>query len=147
MRNVTVLGPVRRTDSVERILSATAYHPRTSSITLICSILPLPNITFLTAALLIPHKTLWPESASDRCLSTKLVPTIADRRCHKINVTDPYGRILGFLDQSPYFFFQLTPHLYSRGWMDPVPDPPLRKSGRVGNRTRTSGSVARNSGH
>jgi hypothetical protein len=30
--------------------------------------------------------------------------------------------------------------------VDPVPDPlPLRKSGSAGNRTRTSGSVARNS--
>jgi hypothetical protein len=32
--------------------------------------------------------------------------------------------------------------------MDPVPDPLLlRKSGGSGNRTRTSGSVARNSDH
>jgi hypothetical protein len=32
--------------------------------------------------------------------------------------------------------------------VDPVPNPLLlRKSGRVGNRTRTSGSVARNSDH
>jgi hypothetical protein len=28
--------------------------------------------------------------------------------------------------------------------VDPVPDPLLRKSGSAGNRTRTSGSVARN---
>jgi hypothetical protein len=36
--------------------------------------------------------------------------------------------------------------LYSRGWVDPVPDPLLlRKSSSAGNRTRTSGSVARNS--
>jgi hypothetical protein len=32
--------------------------------------------------------------------------------------------------------------------VDPVPDPVLlRKSGRAGNQTRISGSVARNSGH
>jgi hypothetical protein len=37
-------------------------------------------------------------------------------------VTDPYGRILGFLDRSRYFFFQLAPQLYSRGCVDPVPD-------------------------
>jgi hypothetical protein len=38
--------------------------------------------------------------------------------------------------------------LYPRGWVDPVPDPLLfRKSGRTGNRTRNSGSVARNSDH
>jgi hypothetical protein len=27
----------------------------------------------------------------------------ADRGCHVASVTDPYGRILGFLDRSPYF--------------------------------------------
>jgi hypothetical protein len=27
----------------------------------------------------------------------------ADRRCHVVSVTDPYGRILGFLDRSRYF--------------------------------------------
>jgi hypothetical protein len=38
--------------------------------------------------------------------------------------------------------------LYSRGWVDPVPDPLLlRKSGSAGNRTRATGSVARNSDH
>jgi hypothetical protein len=34
-----------------------------------------------------------------------------------ISVTDPYGRILGFL-----LFFQAAPQLYSRGRVDPVPD-------------------------
>jgi hypothetical protein len=29
-------------------------------------------------------------------------------------VTDPYGRILGFLDRSRYFFYQVAPQLYSR---------------------------------
>jgi hypothetical protein len=42
----------------------------------------------------------------------------------------------------------LVPQLYSRRWVDPVPDPLLlRKSGSARNRTRASGSVARNSGH
>jgi hypothetical protein len=60
----------------------------------------------------------------------------ADRGCHVVSVMDPYGRILGFRDWSRYFFFQVVPQLYSRGWVDPVPDPPLRKSGSVGSRTR-----------
>jgi hypothetical protein len=34
-------------------------------------------------------KTPWPESASDRRFSAKLVPTFADRRCHVVSVTDP----------------------------------------------------------
>jgi hypothetical protein len=65
--------------------------------------------------------TPWPESArelylpGDRSLSAKLEPTFADRECHVISVTDPYGRILGFLGRSRYFFFQVAPQLYSRG--------------------------------
>jgi hypothetical protein len=44
---------------------------------------------------------------------------------------------LSLLDQGCYFFFQAAPHLSSRGWVDPVPDPPLlRKSGITGNWTR-----------
>jgi hypothetical protein len=35
--------------------------------------------------------------------------------CHVVNVTNPYGRILGFLDRSRYYFFQVAPQLYSRG--------------------------------
>jgi hypothetical protein len=32
-----------------------------------------------------------------------------------VSVTDPYRRILDFLDLSRYFFFQVDPQLYSRG--------------------------------
>jgi hypothetical protein len=48
---------------------------------------------------------VWPEFArelywpSDRRLSAKLVPTFADRGCHVVSVTDPFGRVLGFLDR------------------------------------------------
>jgi hypothetical protein len=93
-------------------------------------------------------QTLWPESArepyrpSDRLLSTELVPTFAVRGCHMVSVTDPYGNILGFLDRSRYFSFQVAPQLYSRGWMDHVAYPLLLwKSGSSRNRTRTSGSA------
>jgi CBS-domain-containing membrane protein len=46
---------------------------------------------------------------SDRLLSAKLVPTFTDRECHVVSVTDPNGRILGFLDRSLYIFFQVAP--------------------------------------
>jgi hypothetical protein len=59
----------------------------------------------------------------------------------------PYARNLEFIDRSRYVFFQVASQLYSRGWVDPVPDLLLRKSGSSRNRTRTSGSVARNSDH
>jgi hypothetical protein len=67
-------------------------------------------------------RTPWPESASelhrpsDRSLSAKLVSTFADRRCHVVRVMNSYGRILGFLDRSRYYFFQVAPQLYSRGY-------------------------------
>jgi hypothetical protein len=99
-------------------------------------------------------KAPWPESASElyrpsnRRLSEKLVPTFVDGQFHVIRVTDPYGRILDFLDRSSYFSFQVPPQLYSRGWVDSVPDTlRLRKSGSAGTRTRTSRSVARNFDH
>jgi hypothetical protein len=84
---------------------------------------------------------------SDRRLSAKLVPTFAYKRCHTVSVKDPYGRILGFLDRNRYYFFKVAPQLYWRGWVEPVPDPLIRKSGSAGNRTRTSGSVAMNFDH
>jgi hypothetical protein len=41
------------------------------------------------------------------------------------------------LDRSRYCFFRVAPQLYSRGWVDPIPDPLLiRKSRSAGNRTR-----------
>jgi hypothetical protein len=60
-----------------------------------------------------------PESASelyrpsDRRLSAKSVTNVADRGCHVVSVTDPYARILGFLDKNRYSFFQVAPQLYS----------------------------------
>jgi hypothetical protein len=82
----------------------------------------------------------WP---TERRMSAKLVPTSANRGCHVVSVMNPYGRILDFLDRSCYFFYQVAPQLYSRGWVDPVPDRLLRKSDSAGNRTPTSGPVAR----
>jgi hypothetical protein len=51
-----------------------------------------------------------------------------------VSTMDAHGRILGFLDWSRYFFFQIASQLYS---VDPIPDPLLlRKSGSDGNRTK-----------
>jgi hypothetical protein len=35
----------------------------------------------------------------------------ADKGFHEVSVTDPYRRILGFLNRSLYFSFQLAPQL------------------------------------
>jgi hypothetical protein len=40
---------------------------------------------------------------SDRRLSAKWLPTFVDEGFHVVSVTDPYGRILDFLDRSCYF--------------------------------------------
>jgi hypothetical protein len=73
---------------------------------------------------------------SNRRLPAKLVPTFANRGCRMVSETDPHGHIFGFLDRSCYYFFQVVPQLYSHGWLDPIPDPLLRrKSGCSRNRT------------
>jgi hypothetical protein len=56
------------------------------------------------------------------------------------------GSNLDFLGWSHYYFFQAAPQLYSRGWVDPVPDPILNLV-VLGIEPRTSGSIARNSDH
>jgi hypothetical protein len=63
-------------------------------------------------------------------------------RCQRDRSLRPYFR---FFWQEPLLFYQVTPQLYSRGWVDPVPDPLLFFPGSVGNRTRASGSVAKKS--
>jgi hypothetical protein len=67
----------------------------------------------------------------------EVVPIFADTGCFVVSATDPPVVSLGFLDRSRYCFFQVAPQLFSRGWVDPVPDPLLlRKSGSAGNRTQ-----------
>jgi hypothetical protein len=54
--------------------------------------------------------TPWPEFENElyrpsyHLLLAKLVPTFVNRGCHMVSVTDPYGRILGFLDRRRQFF-------------------------------------------
>jgi hypothetical protein len=33
----------------------------------------------------------------------EVIAKFADKGCHMVSMTDPYGRILGFLDRSRYF--------------------------------------------
>jgi hypothetical protein len=49
---------------------------------------------------------------NERHLSTKIVSTFADRGNCVVSTTDPHSRIIGFLDRSRYYFFQVA-HLYS----------------------------------
>jgi hypothetical protein len=36
----------------------------------------------------------------------EVIAKFADRGCHVVNVTEPYGRILGVLDRSRYFYIK-----------------------------------------
>jgi hypothetical protein len=74
-----------------------------------------------------------------------------------VSVTDPFGRILGFLDRSRYFsikFYQFLSVVLTR-LSGPRSRPTTvlfffffsEKSGSAGNLTRASGSVAKNSDH
>jgi hypothetical protein len=102
-----------------------------------------PVLTFIVYLCVHCYWPHWPQSASelyrptDSRFSAKLVPNIRDIGCRVVSAMDPCFHILGFLYRSRYFFFQVAPQLYSRGW---VP-------GSAMNRTRTSWSVARNSDH
>jgi hypothetical protein len=80
------------------------------------------------------------------CSPPQAVSSFIHRGCGVVSTTYPYGRIPGFLDRICYYFFQVAPQLYSRGWVDPVPGLLLlTKSLNAGNRTLTSGSVGRDS--
>jgi hypothetical protein len=70
-------------------------------------------VVIITKMAVVRERTIF--RPSDRRFSAKLVLTLADGGCRLIGATDPYGRILGFLDRSRYCFFQVAPKLYSRG--------------------------------
>jgi hypothetical protein len=78
---------------------------------------PLPsNISGSTWDMVAFHigMTLLLYRPSDRVFSAKLVPTFANRGCHAFSMTDPFVRILGFIDRDCYFFLKVAPQLYSR---------------------------------
>jgi hypothetical protein len=45
------------------------------------------------------------DRATAACRRSDCQPFFADIGCQVVSVTNPYGRILGFLDRSRYFFF------------------------------------------
>jgi hypothetical protein len=47
----------------------------------------------------------------------------ADRGWYVVSVTDPLLPYSRFSRQEPLLFYQVAPQLYSRGWVDPVPEP------------------------
>jgi hypothetical protein len=63
-----------------------------------------------------------------------------------VSVTDPYGRILGFLEGAATFLSSSSSVVFKR-LGGPRSRPTTFFSGSTGNRTRASGSVAKNSDH
>jgi hypothetical protein len=98
-------------------------------------------------------KNPWSESTSelyrpsDRRLSVTWLSTCADRRCHVVSVTDPSCRISRFSRQEPLLFYQVVPQCVLTRLSAPRSRPTTFFSGSAGNRTRASGSVAKNSDH
>jgi hypothetical protein len=65
-----------------------------------------------------------------------------------VSVTDPQGSILIFSRPKTLLFLPSSSSIVLTRLSGPVPDPLLlTKSGSAGNRSRDSGSVARNSDH
>jgi hypothetical protein len=79
----------------------------------------IPQLSFMCHS----HKENSVASVRKRIIPTERPPLVsevrtnffADRGYHVVSVTNPYDCILGFLDRSSYYFFQVAPHLYSRG--------------------------------
>jgi hypothetical protein len=93
---------------------------------------PLIRCDFLQHVIpIIPLTTPWPESASelyrpcDRRLLENLVSTFADRGCHVVSVTYAYGRNLGFLDRSRYFFLSSSSSIVLTRLSGPRSRPPI----------------------
>jgi hypothetical protein len=83
------------------------------------------------------HSIIIQKTNSMVLVCKRTIPTFADRGCRMVSTTDPHSHILVFLDRSRYYFFQVAPQLYLRGWVDSVPDPLLlRKSGSTWNWTQ-----------
>jgi hypothetical protein len=61
----------------------------------------------------VRERTIRPRNS---LLSTKLVPTVADRGCRVVRTTDPYGRILGFLDRGKNRVVTIKYHLISSSY-------------------------------
>jgi hypothetical protein len=85
----------------------------------------------------------------ERTIPTELPPLVVEaiaNLCGQRVPRIPPAVFSRFSRQEPLLFYQVAPQLYSRGWVDSIPVP-LLFFFSAGNRTRTSGSVAKNSDH
>nr|CAD7576260.1 unnamed protein product [Timema californicum] len=69
------------------------------------------------------------------------------RKATGVLTTNPTAINLSFIDQSRYLFIQVSPHLSSRGQIDPDPDRFTENLEAPGIESTTSGSLTWNSNH
>jgi hypothetical protein len=77
----------------------------------------------------------------------EVIANFLRRGCHVVSATDPYGRIIGFLERSRYFSIKYLLSCTHEAEWTPLQTHYFFFSGSAGNRTRASGSVAKNSDH
>jgi hypothetical protein len=71
---------------------------------------PKLSTTKLNSVALVRKRTIPTERPP---LVGEVSANFADRGCRIVSATDPHGRIIGFLDRSRYYFFQVAPQFYS----------------------------------
>jgi hypothetical protein len=65
---------------------------------------------------LVRQRTIPTDRATAACRRNDC-QLFADRGCHVVSVTDPYGRILGLLDRSRYFSIKLLSCAHEAEWI------------------------------
>jgi hypothetical protein len=101
------------------------------------------SLKFIITADVTPCKLNSVALVRERTIPAKREPLVGEASANFCGYMVSCGQQSGslwpyswFLDLSPYYFFQAALQLYSRGWVDTVPDPLLlRKPGSAGNRT------------
>jgi hypothetical protein len=72
-----------------------------------CSICYISNTSIPSEVHIQTNSMVWVRERTipteRRRFLAKWLPTFADKGCHVVSVTGPYGRILGFLDRIRYF--------------------------------------------
>jgi hypothetical protein len=117
------IGPIWTSSTCRR-----RQHPvsETSCFYGYCTELYVPSFQIYTTKM---NTVAW---VRDRTIPTdKVSVNFCGEKYHVINTTDPCGRILDSLDFSHYYFFQIAPQLYSRGWVYHVPDPLFPRKSRI----------------
>jgi hypothetical protein len=66
------------------------------------------------------NSVAWVRERTRRAERSPLLGEVGANFCCVVSKTHRYGGILGFLDLSLYCFFRVAPHMYPRGWVEPV---------------------------